>query len=128
MFNKAGQLNLLREAAKEFADLAVSNVGEAVDAIVLYGSVARGDIWEESDIDILVIGSDLRTIPKRLSQIADEQAYENGYAFWLSTVEFSREHFLELERIGAPFILNVLDDGVALYDTGIFSRVRGESS
>ncbi|RMF86473.1 MAG: HEPN domain-containing protein [Nitrospinota bacterium] len=39
--------------------------------VILYGSVARGDAWEESDIDVLLIGTgDLREIEEEASNVA----------------------------------------------------------
>ncbi|MEW6011760.1 MAG: nucleotidyltransferase domain-containing protein [Euryarchaeota archaeon] len=44
-----------REAVHEFVNRALQKYGADIDSIILFGSVARGEAREDSDIDILVI-------------------------------------------------------------------------
>jgi len=44
-----------QEAVDEFVRRALSRYGAEIASIFLFGSVARGDATEDSDIDILVI-------------------------------------------------------------------------
>lgn len=47
-----------------------------IDAICLYGSVARGDATEWSDIDLLVTGSDGKLTPERLRKVLSRQDWD----------------------------------------------------
>ena len=113
-----------RQAAQEFARRVTTALGDRVDSIVLYGSVARGEARRDSDIDILVISPDPPRIRGALSEIRSGFAYEHNYAFFLSLLLYSREELCNLQRVRSPFLLNVTKDGMILYDNGIFSRVR----
>ena len=46
-----------RKAVEEFVRELKERCGERVKRVILFGSVARGDYHEESDIDVLVVGS-----------------------------------------------------------------------
>lgn len=112
-----------RNVAEELARRVASELGDQVDAIVLYGSVARGDASEDSDIDILVIGSNENAMRNRVHDILHEFDGERGYMFFISLTLYSREEFLWLSKNGSPFIAQVLRDRVILRDNGTFSRI-----
>lgn len=46
-----------KKAIQEFVKELREKYGEKVKRVILFGSIARGDYHEESDIDVLVIGS-----------------------------------------------------------------------
>ena len=117
------RLNALRDAANAFTQEVRAEFGDRVDSIVLYGSVARGDIHEDSDVDVLVIGQDLAAHRKRVEKIADAQRKVDEDDFiWLQPITYDRDRFLKLYRIHAPYAENVVEDGVPLYDTGLFTK------
>ena len=113
-------------AARDYAQRATSALGEKIDSIVLYGSVATGHARPDSDIDVLVIAPDSKSIYEALSSISAEQAYETRSAFLLSDVFLDRYEFVELQKVRSPFIKNVMADGIVLYDNGTFQGIRGQ--
>jgi uncharacterized protein len=113
-----------RKVAVEFAQRVASALGDQVDAIVLYGSVARGEAKRDSDIDILVVSPDPQRARNKLSEIRSDFSYEQNYSFFISLVHYSREELYKLKQIGSPFIQNVVREGMILYDNGTFTRVR----
>ncbi len=117
-----------RAAAEDFASRVKSALGDEVDAIVLYGSVARGEAGPESDIDVLIICPNTRDVRGTLNRIAYEQSSESGFTSLISDVNYDRNQVEELCRIGMPFMKNVLAEGVALYDNGTFSGARAETA
>ena len=119
---------IYREAAKKFADKIASALGDQIDSIVLYGSVARGEATEDSDIDILIISPDVERVRSKISQMRGDFAYEHNYDFFISLIDYTREEFCRIKAFGSPFIEEVTRDGVILYDNGIFSRVREEGA
>ncbi len=121
-------MNLTRNYKETLRDLKeklvreLRELGNGLDSLILYGSVARRDFHPESDIDILVILED-----KKLEEKASDISYEidlknNTFTtMFLSTPE-EIERYL---RRGSPFLENVLREGKVLYDNGTWERVRG---
>lgn len=93
-----------------------------IDTIALYGSVARGEANQGSDVDILVISPTPKIIKEGISSIRSELIYEGGFSFFISLTYLSREELHELVQKGSSFISNILAEGVILYDNGTFSR------
>jgi predicted nucleotidyltransferase len=120
--------NKYRKAAEEFAHRVTSALGDAIDSIVLYGSVARGEAKRDSDIDLLLISPDPETARETASQVCSDFTYEHNYTFFISEVHFSREEFYKLWQLGSPFIANVVKEGVILYDNGTFARVHQQAT
>ena len=117
------RLDTLRHAANAFAQEVRAELGDRVDSIILYGSVARGDIHEDSDIDVLVIGQNVNAQKKRVSEIASaqERAAGDDEFIWLQPMTYDRDQFLDLYRIHSPYAENVVEEAIVLYDTGIFT-------
>ena len=118
----------LRAAAEDFARRVRTALGDRVDSVVLYGSVARGEAGPDSDVDVLVVGSADDGIGREVRNIQSDQARETGYKFFVETTSYGRSEFLKFRRLGSPLIMNILEDGVVLYDTGIFSKMRADSA
>ncbi len=80
--------------------------GSKIEAIVLFGSYARGDSRGESDIDILIIGD------IKLDEVI-EVTYPIflKYGVYISPIVMSRRHFEMLKRDSSGFIENVLREG-----------------
>ena len=95
----------------EFAAKAREAYGGAIEEIILFGSVARGDDRPDSDIDILVItsGEDFR-IREFLTGIAFDLLMQTGER--LSVKVLSRADVVAHRHY--PFIRSVFRDGVAV--------------
>ncbi len=117
-----------RKAAEEFSRRVVSELGDRVDAIVLYGSVARGEARKDSDIDILVVSQDPKAIRERVSEIRSDFTYERNYEFLISLIHRSRDELYRLGQMGSPLIAEAVRDGEILYDDGIFGRLRQQAT
>jgi len=74
--------------------------------LILYGSYARGDYTEESDIDILVVADDLPKDPRDayIKLVIPEKPEINP-------IGFNTETFIKKLEKAEPFILEVLEDG-----------------
>ncbi|MBP7411312.1 MAG: nucleotidyltransferase domain-containing protein [Methanoculleus sp.] len=100
-----------RPIVHEFAAKAREACGDAIEEIILFGSVARGDDRPDSDIDILVI------TPKEDFHLRE---YLTGLAFDLLMQTGERLSVKVLSRADVaahrqyPFIRHVLRDGVAV--------------
>jgi predicted nucleotidyltransferase len=95
--------------------------GDKVKSIVVYGSVARGEADEESDLDVFIVLED-NSIYRRVSDIAYKIDLKNRTAtsiFWATP-----EELMKYLKNGSPFIENVASEDFVLYDDGVFTRVR----
>lgn len=115
---------IYREAAEEFARRVVAELGDGVDAVVLYGSVARGEARRESDIDILVVSADPKAVGEEVDSLAFDLEYERGFRFLISPVHLSRREIGELRDLGWPFVREVSNEGVILHDNRTFAGLR----
>lgn len=85
-----------------------------MSAIILYGSVARGEATDESDIDIaIVIKKEMDNQTKRrfISWAADmDIRYERVF----SIVDIQEENMKKWERV-LPFYQNIRKEGIVLW-------------
>ncbi len=112
----------LHEKAKTIADRLAERV-PAVEGVRLFGSVARGDTEESSDIDLLVVGSDPSLTPVDLL----EKLPEPLRAAPLSLLYYSAAELEDLYEQGDLFVLHILTEGQTLLDRAdVFDRLRHE--
>ena len=100
-----------------FVQKATQEYGGHIKKIILYGSYARGDFHEDSDIDIMVLVdypresiSDLET---GLSDIGYDLSYDHDF-IEISTL-MQNEDFFNHWVSAYPFYKNVKNEGVELY-------------
>lgn len=115
----------LLKMANKFKDDVTKKYGDIVKAVVLFGSLPRGDFHKKSDIDLLVIVDDTgRRLP--LDQM-DFEVREIGAKISQQIVTqpvWTLTEFWDMARIGHPLLYTIVRDGWALYDTGFFIPVR----
>ena len=102
-------LDKYRKAVDEFVEKVLDKYSDRIDSIILFGSVARGEAKEESDIDILVIWK---------GDEAEGWRAMTGLAFdvLLDEEEYISVKVLGLEDLKAenPFIKNVMREGIKI--------------
>ena len=101
---------------KKFVDRMKSQLGDKMIKIVVYGSYARGEVSDESDIDIMVFidadPGELRQYREGVLDVQVELSLEFGVL--VSVVMQSRtefEHWLP----AIPFFQNVDREGIDIY-------------
>jgi predicted nucleotidyltransferase len=105
------------DCVAEKRDVAQDLAGElrrldGVEAVILFGSTARGDAYEESDVDLLVLtclGSD----PGRVRRICSEMRAQK-----VSLVLHTSSSFERLKGQDWLFVRHLRDEGVTLWETG----------
>lgn len=102
-----------QEAVNEFVKRAWGKYEEKIDRIILFGSVARGEAHEGSDIDILVIwkGNKLEGWDV-LEDIAVDILLEYGQLISIKII-YLHEYFGMMET-GSSFIQNINGEGVVI--------------
>lgn len=117
------------EAARKFTDLMEKELGPFLKASILFGSVARNEKSQlgERDIDVLIIINDLTAIlSEEVIQsyrvITENLASRVSSRLHITTLKLTT--FWEYVRNGDPIALNMLRDGVPLYDSGFFEPVQ----
>lgn len=100
-------MNNRYEIAREFADAIRS---DDIVKIILFGSVARGDDTEESDIDILIITTNSDELSDEINSAAVDIILEKDE--FISPHIMCEEHFNK--TIDYPFLTNVLKEGIVI--------------
>ncbi|MBE8540655.1 nucleotidyltransferase domain-containing protein [Geoglobus acetivorans] len=98
-----------RKAIDEFVRRAIEEYGDMVESIILFGSVARGEAKEDSDIDILVVWNGKKAEGWRaMTRLAFDVLLDTG------------EH-ISVKILGSedvqqktPFIRNVMREGIKI--------------
>lgn len=104
-------------------DELLKELGDSIKSIVLYGSIARDEADEESDIDILVVTRENnKKIHDRISRIRTTIDLKNNTLTTL--VQMNRNELERCIKLGSPFMESVVEEGVILHDDGFFENIR----
>ncbi|RYC67739.1 nucleotidyltransferase domain-containing protein [Spirosoma sordidisoli] len=89
--------------------------GPRLDSVILFGSYARGDYNEESDVDYLIVLTDENVSPSKevYTTIAARNEYYLQTLIPISTVVVSKTQFLTSNRM---FYREVKKDGKCIYE------------
>lgn len=103
-----------RDLARRYAAEVRARLGESLRSIRIFGSAARGDWGESSDIDVLVLVdslafADTAWLARRAFELG---ALERGLV--LQPVIMTQEDFDDMARLERRFALDVEREGVSL--------------
>ncbi len=106
-------MNKKQKSLQEFIKIAKENHGDKIEHIILFGSYARGEAGEESDIDLLAITSGNRfETQKNLSEIAVDILLNTGE--YISSKVISVEEYSFMKRIKTGFYQNLAREVVVI--------------
>lgn len=95
-----------RDAFEDFAEKAEMELGDSLEKLVLYGSVARGEEHDESDVDVFAVVED-KEDKEVLEDLAFDVSVEHG-VFMVPLIKTSDEF---REKRGSIFLREVEDSG-----------------
>ena len=90
-------------------------LGNTLDSVIVYGSYARGDYSDLSDIDVMIL---VTLTEEKIKKISDEISdlsfeYLMGFGVDISPVIINIDHF-NYWADNLPYYRNVRDEGVKL--------------
>ena len=107
--------NQLNNILKKFEQKAKDIFGEKLESIVLFGSYARGDFDEESDIDILILADmsseELASYRGHIDTLCGDLLWEYGIV--VSAIEKDLETYNKYSNV-LPFYKNIEQEGVKI--------------
>ena len=109
---------MTQKLIKQYVSDIMNIYGNHIKQIILYGSYARGDFHNDSDIDFMVLvdlpDTQIELYSDALSELGFE--YNVNHDIWFMPVVKNAQHFGQWCAV-YPFYSNVVKEGVMLYDT-----------
>ena len=106
----------MKKILLQYTELLRFIYGNHLNAVILYGSYARGDYDEFSDVDIMILLNldemELKSYRHQLSEITFDFNMEHDVD--IKPITKSKELFLKWQE-SYPFYKNVSREGVTLY-------------
>lgn len=103
---------LISDILSQVKQVAEKQFGERLKAVRLYGSYARGDENEESDIDILIVLDEIHDYYKDYRKIS-LQTYEIGFQYD-KIISINLSNYQQYINEETRFIRNVQKDSILL--------------
>ena len=102
--------------------------GENLNKIILFGSYARGDYSDESDIDVMLLvkcGEDeIKKIRKDFISIGSDLCL--NYDIEISIMVFNEDYFNYWKDV-MPLFKNVVKEGVDIYGQPLYRNMQGQN-
>lgn len=106
-----------KNLVKQYVELLRKIYGEHLRTVILYGSYARGDYTEDSDIDIMVLldlnDMDIKKYRHELSGMTYD--FNLDYDLDIKPIAKNKDHFNQWVDV-YPFYSNIEREGVKLFD------------
>ncbi|MFZ3077115.1 MAG: nucleotidyltransferase domain-containing protein, partial [Candidatus Aenigmatarchaeota archaeon] len=117
-------------STKDFRKKALEKFGDYIKAIVVWGSVTRGDYTGKSDVDIYIIFDDTKASIKDFNNIRER--IDNDIAKIAKDTDprlhpqpiLALTEFMDGIRNCHPLFFNIVREGFAIHDTGFFIPMR----
>ncbi|MCD7817448.1 MAG: nucleotidyltransferase domain-containing protein [Lachnospiraceae bacterium] len=108
--------NELKTVLGRVKEESIQIYGNKLDKIILYGSYARGDNTDESDIDIMILldcdKEEVENLREKTYEMANDISLDEDV--FLSILLRDKKNFEENQDF-LPFYRNVVREGIAVY-------------
>jgi len=113
--------------ANRFAQELKNELGDFLMGVIMFGSAARRESSPKSDIDILIVGDDASYVMSEplvevYKLIVDNLIAKISLKLHVTSMTYSS--FWDHVKAGDPVVVNILRDGVSIFDTGFFSPLH----
>ena len=105
----------LSEACEELSEL----LGDEFISLALFGSWARGEAREESDVDVLVV---LKSLKGTEARSAIYRTIAKHVKRALTLVDVRLNEIASNEVVLTPLLINIVADAIVIWDTGNLLR------
>src|SRR3990172_5387766 len=118
------------ESAQKLKKRLLDMFRDYIKAVVVWGSVTRGDYTGKSDVDIYIIFDDTKMPLKKFDEIRDRVDKDVAKAAKEIDPRLHAQPVLALTefwdgiRTTHPLFFNIVREGYAVYDTGFFIPMR----
>ena len=103
------------QALKELMDGLKKLYGKNLSKVILYGSKARGDSTNDSDVDIMVLLKDYKKWEEEFDRVSEAvYSVEEKYDYDL-LISFVIKKELDYQVEKSPLLLNVRREGIDLW-------------
>ena len=106
----------IKSILRDYANDIINIYGDHLKAVILYGSYARGDFNEDSDIDIMILvdldDMEIKEYRNQLSDVTFNYNYDNDIL--IMPIVKNLAHFCHWVN-AYPFYNNIYKEGVSLY-------------
>ena len=107
---------IMQDLMQQYVEAVKKIYGSHVRQIILYGSYARGDFRQDSDIDIMILldisDLELKAYAQKLSYMTYD--FNLDHDLDIKPIAKSEEHFNKWV-VNYPFYSNINKEGVTLY-------------
>ena len=118
------------KSSEEFKNKVLEMFKAYIKAIIVWGSVSRGDYTGKSDVDLYIIFDDTKMPLKKFEEIR-EKIDKDMYSV-ASSIDprlhpqpiLALTEFIKGIRYTHPLFFNIIREGYAIYDTGFFIPMR----
>lgn len=118
------------DSTKGFKKKLLEKFGDYIKAIVVWGSVTRGDYTGKSDVDIYIIFDDTKASIKDFNNIRER--IDNDISKIAKDIDprlhpqpiLALTEFMDGIRHCHPLFFNIVREGFAIHDTGFFIPMR----
>jgi predicted nucleotidyltransferase len=103
-----------REIIEAFKNNLKQLYGDNLHSVILYGSLARGEETEESDIDLIVVLKEMRDFWKevrRIDELESSLEEKNSFEILISAIPLSLK---DMGKAVTPLLMNVKKEGVVV--------------
>lgn len=106
----------LEKILKKYVEDVCGIYGEQLQTIILYGSYARGDYRQDSDIDLMILVDSSDQEIERKGRALSDMTFEYNFAYNLEIMPIVKpqDHFKKWLR-AYPFYNTIQKEGVKLY-------------